>query len=480
MPTSAPALWFDVDDLFRSVHRDARLTDGQRVAIEVYRVFERTRGNGGPVRFVRMNEARTALVVVGSEEVFRVIGPAPQPAAVPGAVAVRTAEFPSAVSSSGFKVTMKRALSRLPERVQRPLRSFAALQIRALQALRRSAPALGDATTVLRRCWLPLRGAAGRMSPRARRTARFEDMARPGDVLMMLGAPSWQGRYGEMLARLRARNGLRFILLVHDILPLVHPDWFDRVTARACREWHLAVLPHCDALLVGLQATADALRGYCMQAGLQLPVEPKLLRLGSSLSLSAITADDLLRPAALPPAEGYVLCVGPIEARTNHSLLLRVWRRMTEQRKPDAVPMLVFAGRIGWLVADLVQQLRNADYLDGKIRLITDAGEADLERLYNHCLFTVSASLHEGTPLSVTESLARCKPCVASFRAAPPEAEALVRRFDPENLADAYATICEMLDHPEPLAALQRRVVSSFRAVTWDETAASLVAAAAA
>jgi glycosyltransferase involved in cell wall biosynthesis len=480
MPASTQVLWFDVDDLFRSVHRDARLTDSQRVAIEIYRALERTRGIHGPVRFVRMNEARTDLVVVEPDAVSRIIRPAPRPAAACGVAPVRTAEIPSAVSSSGFKTTMKRALNRLPERVQRPLRLFAALQIQAVQALCRSAPASSDAISALRRRWLLLRDAAGHLLPRARRTDRFENAARPGDVLMMLGAPSWQGRYGEMLARLRARNGLRFILLVHDILPLVHPDWFDRVTARACREWHLAVLPQCDTLLVGLQATADALRGACARAGIDPPVEPHLLPLGSSLSVTGIIGDEPLRAPSLPQASGYVLCVAPIEARTNHALLLRVWRRMTERRPPEAVPMLVFAGRIGWLVADLVQQLRNADFLDGKIRLITDASEADLARLYRDCLFTVSASLHEGTPLAVTESLARGKPCVASFQAAPPEAEALVRRFDPENLADAYATICEMLDDPEPLAALERRVASSFRAVTWDETAASLVTAAAA
>lgn len=88
----------------------------------------------------------------------------------------------------------------------------------------------------------------------------------------------------------------------------------------------------------------------------------------------------------------------------------------------DAVPTLVFAGRVGWLVSDLMQQLENTQWLDGKIRFIQNPTDAELQRLYADCSFSVFPSFCEGWGLPVTESLAMGRPCVASNTTSIPEA----------------------------------------------------------
>jgi glycosyltransferase involved in cell wall biosynthesis len=116
----------------------------------------------------------------------------------------------------------------------------------------------------------------------------------------------------------------------------------------------------------------------------------------------------------LPPAGSYALFVSTIEARKNHLLLFRVWRRMLDDMPRDSVPTLVFAGRVGWLVDDLMKQLENTDYLDRKICLIEDVSDAELASLYRGCRFTLFPSLYEGWGLPVTESLAFGKPCLVA------------------------------------------------------------------
>ena len=71
----------------------------------------------------------------------------------------------------------------------------------------------------------------------------------------------------------------------------------------------------------------------------------------------------------MPPmsSEPCPLIVSTIEARKNHALLFAVWRRLLEDMPAATVPTLVFAGRVGWLVSDFMQQLRNSNFLDGKI-----------------------------------------------------------------------------------------------------------------
>ena len=70
----------------------------------------------------------------------------------------------------------------------------------------------------------------------------------------------------------------------------------------------------------------------------------------------------------------------------------------------------MFAGRVGWLVQDLMQQLKNTDWLDGKIILVDSPSDAELETLYEDCLFTLFPSFYEGWGLPVTESLAMARP----------------------------------------------------------------------
>jgi glycosyltransferase involved in cell wall biosynthesis len=180
----------------------------------------------------------------------------------------------------------------------------------------------------------------------------------------------------------------------------------------------------------------------------------------------------------LPPERSYVLMVSTIEARKNHALLFRVWRRLLDEMPAERVPTLVFAGKVGWLVADLMQQLRNAHYLDGKLVLIEDPQDGELERLYAGCLFTVFPSFYEGWGLPVTESLSFGRPCIISNASALPEAGGtLARYFDPENGSEALRVIRRAIEDADDTEAWSARVAAEFRPVSWDESARAMLRA---
>ena len=109
----------------------------------------------------------------------------------------------------------------------------------------------------------------------------------------------------------------------------------------------------------------------------------------------------------------------------------------------------MFAGRVGLGVADLLQQLDNSRWLNGRIRLIREPGDAEISALYQGCLFTILPSLFEGYGLPLGESLALGKPCLAASGTALPEAGGdLCRYFDPEDVGDAHRAIAALLDDP--------------------------------
>jgi glycosyltransferase involved in cell wall biosynthesis len=307
-------------------------------------------------------------------------------------------------------------------------------------------------------------------------SADLTDLARPNDVLIVLGSPWFSNDYAAIVDRLRRQSGIRFAVLVHDIVPLRRPEWCDRTLVRLFRNWYGSVLPVSDAVFSVSHATAADLERHAAAAGIRLEGRVKPIPMGTGFGNGAAGEEPETDDASLPAPGEYILFVSTIEARKNHALLFRVWRRMVDELPPEKVPILVFAGRVGWLVSDLMQQLENARFLDGKIRIVRAPTDATLRRLYRGCLFTLFPSLFEGWGLPVTESLALGKPCIASNRTAIPEAGgALARYFDPENLADAYNVIRAAIEDRAGLSAWQEQVVREFRPVSWDETATAIV-----
>src|SRR5262249_54844124 len=150
----------------------------------------------------------------------------------------------------------------------------------------------------------------------------------------------------------------------------------------------------------------------------------------------------------------------------------KVWRRLLEDMPADAVPTLVFAGRVGWQVSDLMEQLHNSKFLNGKILHIESPTDEELEALYDGCLFTVFPSFYEGWGLPVTESLAFGRPCIVSNATSLPEVGgSLARYIDPDNATDAYRVIRETIQDQTGLREWRDQIRREFRPVQWTATA---------
>jgi glycosyltransferase involved in cell wall biosynthesis len=171
-----------------------------------------------------------------------------------------------------------------------------------------------------------------------------------------------------------------------------------------------------------------------------------------------------------------VLFVSTSEIRKDHRLLVRVWRRLIARHGTEAVPALIFAGQIGWMVDDLLADLAASGHLGGKIEHRPGLSDEDLDEAYRSCLFTVFPSLCEGWGLPIAESLAHGKFCVASNRTSIPEVGGdLIDYFDPSDDDDALAKIERLLFEPGYLAAREARLLAEYRTRTWADCARSLV-----
>lgn len=453
-----PALWVDVDDLLDYLVHHSRPSGIQRVSFEISRALHHLDGGAGRVRFVRRDGGPRDIVTVAWNHL--------------------DAEY-DLVANPKNVATPRRAISAAPPPAAAALPADAGRQ----QILMAAVAAEAQALRALAR--LPvLIGTRAAVAMRRRRAERKEplellpgvplrDAAVPGDKLVVLGSPWHRRDYAQTVRWVRDELRMHFALLIHDIIPVRRPEWCDPTVVSAFVHWHTSVLSIADQVFTNSQATANDVVAWARERGVTLlnPVQPVPIGTGFGDGLDTPHPDPHT-VSHLPAPGSYALFVSTLEARKNHMLLFRVWRRLLDELPRDQVPMLVFAGRVGWLVADLMQQLENANWLDGKIRLVRDPSDDELTALYRGCRFTLFPSLFEGWGLPVTESLALGRPCIASNRASLPEAGGdLARYFDPENLDDAYCTVRAVIDDPAGLDAWRERVARDFRRVSWERGA---------
>jgi glycosyltransferase involved in cell wall biosynthesis len=475
----AGTLWIDIEDLFHYTRVHARPSGIQRVAFEISRTLHARCGMGGTVRFVRYDPVHNSFRIVEWTEVETAFHTLTEEARTPP----ETRFSGDAARHTAARRFVRLLVYRLPESLHFQVRNALVAQDRAFRSWAHLFAALAHGL-----CHAPRRLAkklcrrkafvteSGNSESR-RSESSFAAVVAAGDTLLTLGAFWSHPDYAALIEKHRARFGLRYALLVYDIIPLRRPEWCERNFVWMFRDFFDRIVPVCDTILTISEATAADVMAYMREQDMALsgPVVP--VPMGSGFG-SGRPAGMMPRSDRLPPAGSYVLFVSTIEARKNHALMFRVWRRLLEELQQEVVPTLVFAGRIGWLVDDLMRQIANADYLDGKIIVLEDPNDTELAALYQGCQFTVFPSLYEGWGLPVTESLSFGKPCLIADRTSLPEAGGdLVRRFDPEDLNAAFAAVREIILDPKGLDRWEERIKREFRPVPWSASADALLAA---
>jgi glycosyltransferase involved in cell wall biosynthesis len=456
-------VWVDVEDFFHYFEANPRPSGIQRLVFETLKVLPDRAGliAGAPrVAFVRHSRDTALLREVAFADIARIFeGKATE--------RIRDAGHSQAKARQRLVSRLRRALLdliwKLPGEISAVLLRAGVLQMAALRQFRQLRPRRARPEP-------PPASAAVRLES----TTAFA--GHPEDILLIMGAPWSEPGYGAFLDEVRTRYGLQPALLLYDLIPLRRPEWCAAELVDKFGHWLRSTLPQCPRLMAISKATAADVEAYAREVGLTLsaPVQP--VPIGTDFGLNPDVGSDA--PAlGLPEAGSYVLFVSTLEARKNHAMLFKVWRRLMSELPSGKVPTLVFAGRVGWLVSDLMQQLENTDWLDGKIRLIRDPTDAELAALYQGCLFTVFPSLFEGWGLPVSESLGRGQPCLTSNRTSLPESGgALARYFDPENLDDAYRAVRAVIDDPAGLEAWRAEVRRNYRHTPWEETADAILA----
>ncbi|MCS6890958.1 MAG: glycosyltransferase family 4 protein [Rhodovarius sp.] len=289
-----------------------------------------------------------------------------------------------------------------------------------------------------------------------------------GGWLLQAGAFWIGGGNAPLLATLK-RAGMGIAVLIHDLIPITHPEVCVPDLVREFSAVLGEALFAADVILANSRHTAQTVRDFMARHGLApRPVLPVPLA-------HALRPEGLATPRwseRIAPLRGqrFVLCVGTIESRKNQAFLVRLWQRLLEEGLEP--PPLAIVGKLGWQTSAFERAMAETNSVGGRVRVFSSLSDGELEALYDACLFTVFPSFTEGWGLPVGESLAHGRICVASARGALPEVGGeFCFYIDPEDVEAALPLFRRLLAEPGFLAEAEARLREGFRPRHWPEVA---------
>ncbi len=287
------------------------------------------------------------------------------------------------------------------------------------------------------------------------------------DTLVCAGA-GWTHDDIRAIAEAKRRSGFRFVLLCFDIIPLMFPKFYKPADIAIHRDYCHVAFPLADLVVFNSNTVAADVRAYCEANGLALG-RTAVSMLGADIRP---TAANVPLPAGLEP-DRYALLVSTIEPRKGHRMIYQAWLALLEAGIPQRTGFkLVFAGRIGWMVEDLVAELRGDPRLAGTLEILTDADDDEVAALYQHAAFCLYPSEYEGYGLPVIEAFFHGKAVLASTGGAVPEvAGAFSPCLDPGDLAAWRDMLRLWIETPQARSAYVECIRASFHRPTWDQSA---------
>ena len=194
------------------------------------------------------------------------------------------------------------------------------------------------------------------------------------------------------------------VYLIHDLIPITHPQYCRVGEAERHAQRMRQALLSASGIIANSRATQAELANFATGAGLAMP--PVLV---AHLGIEPLPAN----AAATPHGRPYFLCIGTIEGRKNHALLLHVWNSLRE-RLGGAAPDLVLIGQRGWMADDVFAALDGPPHAFGQVLELAQCDDEELAQRITHARAVLMPSHVEGYGLPVLEAMALGAPVIAS------------------------------------------------------------------
>jgi glycosyltransferase involved in cell wall biosynthesis len=261
-------------------------------------------------------------------------------------------------------------------------------------------------------------------------------------------------------ARLIHRYGVKPIFLVHDLIPITHPEYCCEGEDLRHKEKMNLVLSLASGIITNSEATHQDLIAYAHDTRQHLPNITTAL-----LATGIIMAPPKERPLKKP----YFVVLSTIEPRKNHILLLQIWRSLV-LRLREQTPHLFVIGQRGWECENALDLLERCPGLKHVVTEIPRCSDSDLVTYLHHSQALLFPSFIEGYGLPLVEALTLGVPVLASDLPVFHEIATNIPDYlDPLDGVRWREMIIDYAQPDSPTRAAQMMRLQTFQKPTWDE-----------
>ena len=203
-----------------------------------------------------------------------------------------------------------------------------------------------------------------------------------------------------------SEHRIKNIFMVYDILPLTMPSSFPPGIPQLHRQW-LEIASRSGLLICISETVVSEVRAWAEES--RLILEACSVRLGFDLNIKQSLNKPKKRIEKTRESLDF-LVVSTIEPRKAHNQVLKafeiLWGKGLDCR-------LIFVGRKGWKVDNLISQIEQHELLDEKLLWLKDIEDSELADLYQTSTALINASQGEGFGLPLIEAAQHNKPIIA-------------------------------------------------------------------
>jgi glycosyltransferase involved in cell wall biosynthesis len=264
--------------------------------------------------------------------------------------------------------------------------------------------------------------------------------------------------------------GVRFVLTVHDLIPLLLPETVSKAFHWQFRLWLTRSLKLADAVVCVSETTRRSLLERFDVDADRVHVIPNGVDHVDRVAAADRTTGQWLDALGLP--DGFVLYAGALDARKNVGLVIRACERLRDEGRR---PALVLAGQ-RWFGGDQIEaQLGQAKARGLDVRPLGYLADPVFYALMRRAGVFVFPSRYEGFGLPPLEAMRLGVPTIVSTAGALPEVcgdGAL--QVDPDDEVGLATQLKRLADDPvarEQLAKKGRERTAGF---TWEAAARKL------
>lgn len=299
-----------------------------------------------------------------------------------------------------------------------------------------------------------------------------------GDHAVILGSAWHYDANNSIMAAYKA-CGVDVALYIHDLLQLYYPTLVSEKWAHIFRQWIGTALDLADIVMVNSNHSGYEIDQFCRETGRAKKSWTKVELGDDYRKQTIIEGGTNPKVASLvhgTDKEQFVLYVSAIGRRKNHLRLLSVWEKLA-MLNPGRCPTLVLVGSPSDAYREVQAQLHKTQFGGGKVKLLQNISDDDLNLLYKASLLTVFPSICEGWGLPIAEALTRGKVCLASNTTSMPEVGgAYADYFDPSDEDEMLALISSYVFDRTKLATREAEIATGYVRRKWHNTAEGIVA----